>query len=137
MSAVIESFLSGFPFFILHFSITLAMFFIAVFIYEKITPYNEMELIKKGNVSAAISFSAGILGLAIPLAFCLASSVHHWDIVIWGVVALTVQVIAFYGANFILDDLKSRIENDEIGSAILLFAGKISVALINAAAILG
>lgn len=135
MSAVFESFLSGFPIFLLHFLITLAMFAIAVFIYEKITPYREMKMVREGNISAAISFSAGILGMAIPLGFCLAGSVNHWDIIIWGTVALVVQVVAFYAANFLLDDLKARIERDEIGSAILLFAGKISVAIINAAAI--
>lgn len=135
MSAVLESFLSGFPLFILHFLITLSMFVIAVIIYEKITPFRELEMIKKGNISAAISLSAGVMGLAIPLAFCLAGSVNHWDIIIWGMVALIVQVIAFYAAHFIIDDLKGRVERDERGPAILLFSGKISVAMINAAAI--
>jgi putative membrane protein len=135
MTVVFESFLAGFPFFILHFLIALTMFVLAVYIYEKITPYREMEMVRKGNVSAAITFSAGILGLAIPLAFCLAGSVNHWDIIIWGLVALIVQIFAFYAASFVIDDLKTRIENDEIGAAILLFSGKISVAMINAAAI--
>ncbi|MBL4801551.1 MAG: DUF350 domain-containing protein [Emcibacter sp.] len=135
MAAVFESFLAGFPLFILHFLITLSMFVLAVIIYEKITPFREINMIKQGNVSAAISLSAGIIGLAIPLAVCLAGSVNHWDIIIWGLVALIVQVIAFYAAHFIMDDLKGRIERDEIGPAILLFSGKISVAMINAAAI--
>ncbi|PHZ85372.1 DUF350 domain-containing protein [Paremcibacter congregatus] len=135
MSAVLQSFLAGFPLFILHFMITLSMFVIAVIIYEKITPFREIKMVKEGNISAAISLSAGILGLAIPLAFCLAGSVNHWDIIIWGIVALVVQIIAFYAAHFIIDDLQGRIERDEIGPAILLFSGKISVAMINAAAI--
>lgn len=135
MMAVIESFLTGFPIFILHFLITLSMFVLAVIIYEKITPFRELIMVKQGNISAAISLSAGIVGLAIPLAVCLTGSVNHWDIIIWGMVALIVQVIAFYAAHFIIDDLRGRIERDEIGPAILLFSGKISVALINAAAI--
>ncbi len=135
MLAILDSIFSGLPFFLLHFLVSLSMFVIAVYIYEKVTPFHEMTMIKEGNISAAISFSAGILGLAIPLAVCLAGSVNHWDIIIWGLVALTVQIFAFYAAHFIIDDLQGRIARDEIGPAILLFSGKISVALLNAAAI--
>ena len=63
MTAVIESFLTGFPIFILHFLITLSMFVLAVIIYEKITPFRELIMVKQGNISAAISLSAGMWGL--------------------------------------------------------------------------
>lgn len=106
-----------------------------IFIYEKITPYHEMELVKNGNKAAAISLAGAILGLAIPLASCLEGSVSLWDIFIWGWVILIIQILAFFFANLVIDDLKGRIERDEIGPAILLFAGKISIALLNAAAI--
>jgi len=135
MFAIFDSIISGLPFFLLHFLISLSMFVLAVYIYEKVTPFREIKMVKEGNVSAAISLSAGILGLAIPLAVCLAGSVNHWDIILWGLVALTVQVFAFYAAHFIIDDLQGRIARDEIGPAILLFSGKISVAILNAAAI--
>ncbi len=107
----------------------------SIIIYEKITPYHELELVRQGNKSAAISLAAAILGLAIPLAECLKGSVSLWDIFIWGVVILVVQILSFFFANLVIDDLKGRIERDEIGAALLLFAGKISIALLNAAAI--
>ena len=50
-------------------------------------------------------------------------------------VILVVQILAFFFANLVIDDLKGRIERDEIGAAMLLFAGKISIALLNAVAI--
>ena len=133
--AIIASLLSGLPFLISHFATALLMLGIAVYIYEKITPYKELELVRDGNVAAAISMSAGILGLAIPLAVCLSGSINVWDIVIWGIVILVIQIAAFYLANLVIDDLKGRIERNEIGAAILLFSGKISIALLNAAAI--
>ena len=79
--------------------------------------------------------AAAILGLAIPLAECLKGSVSLWDIFIWGIVILIVQILAFFFANLVIDDLKGRIERDEVGAAMLLFAGKISIALQNAATI--
>lgn len=135
MELVFDTLLSGFPYFISHFGLTLLMLGAGVYIYEKITPYRELELVRKGNIAAAISLAAAILGLAIPLAACLESSVSLWDIFIWGWVILLIQIAAFYFASLIIDDLKGRIERDEMGAAIILFAGKISIALINAAAI--
>ncbi|MFC7049388.1 DUF350 domain-containing protein [Emcibacter nanhaiensis] len=135
MQAVLDSLIIGFPYFITHFGLAVLLLVAAVYIYEKVTPYRELELVRQGNVAAAISLSAGILGLAIPLAVCLAGSVSLWDILIWGVVILVIQLLAFFVANLVIDNLGRRIENNEIGPALLLFAGKISVALLNAAAI--
>lgn len=133
--AIFSSLISGFPFLITHFATALLMLGIAVYIYEKITPYRELELVREGNVAASISLSGAVLGLAIPLAVVLSGSINIWDIIIWGVVILIIQIAAFFLANVVIDDLKGRIERDEIGAAILLFSGKISIALLNAAAI--
>jgi putative membrane protein len=135
LEAVLDTLIIGFPYFISHFGLTLIMLGGGVYIYDKITPYHELKLVRNGNKAAAISLAAAILGLAIPLAECLKGSVSLWDIFIWGVVILVVQILAFFFANLVIDDLKGRIERDEIGAAMLLFAGKISIALLNAAAI--
>ena len=135
MELVIDTLISGFPYFISHFGLTLIMLGAGVYIYEKITPYRELELVREGNVAASISLAGAILGLAIPLAACLEGSVSLWDIFIWGCVILIIQILAFFFARLVIDDLKGRIERDEIGPAILLFAGKVSIAMINAAAI--
>ena len=133
--AIFSSLISGLPFLITHFATALLMLGLAVYIYEKITPYRELELVREGNVAASISLSGAVLGLAIPLAVVLSGSINIWDIIIWGVVILIIQIAAFFLANVVIDDLKGRIERDEIGAAILLFSGKISIALLNAAAI--
>ncbi len=135
MEPVLDTLLSGFPYFISHFGLTLLMLGAGIYIYEKITPHKELELVREGNVAAAIALAAAILGLAIPLAACLEGSVSLWDIFIWGVVILIVQIAAFFLADFVIDDIKGRIERGEIGAALLLFAGKVSIGLINAAAI--
>jgi len=137
MDPILHSFLNGFPTLLLHFSVTLTMLGTGVWIYQLITPWNEMDLIRQGNTAAATSFSGAILGLAIPLAFCMATSVGILDIIIWGVVALVIQLLTFRLADILLKDLPRRIEEGEIGAAILVVAVKLSVAFINAAAIAG
>jgi putative membrane protein len=137
MDAVIQSFLSGFPVLVLHLAVTLGMLGIGVTIYHLVTPYHELRLIRNGNTAAALSISGAIIGLAIPLAVCMATSVNVWDIVIWGIVTLLIQILAYRIGDALLKDLPTRIENGEMGAAILVVGIKIAIALINAAAVAG
>jgi len=137
MDPVIQSFLAGFPVLLLHFAVTLAMLAAGVAIYQLVTPYHEMRLIRDGNTAAAVSFSGAIVGMAIPLAICMATSVSIWDIVIWGVVTLLIQILAYRIGDALLKDLPTRIENGEVGAALLVVSIKLAVAFINAAAVAG
>ena len=84
-----------------------------------------------------MSISGAIVGLAIPLAVCMATSVNVWDIVIWGIVTLLIQILAFRIGDALLKDVPTRIENGEMGAAILIVGIKLAIALINAAAVAG
>ena len=135
MDAVIQSFLVGFPVLILHSSVTLAMLAMGVFFYIKITPYDEIDLVRAGNSAAAVSLAGAIIGLAIPLAFSMASSVTIWEILIWGPVTLFLQLIALRLTDLMLKDLPKRITDGEMGAAVFLISIKLAVAAINAAAV--
>tara|TARA_B100000886_G_scaffold321047_1_gene262974 strand:+ start:768 stop:1193 length:426 start_codon:yes stop_codon:yes gene_type:complete len=137
MDGAIQSFLSGIPFLLTHFGVTIVMLVVGAFIYIKITSHDEMALIREGNNAAAVSLSGAILGLAIPLAFCMANSVNVYDIVIWGLVTLVIQLVTFWIIDLWLRDLSKRIEDGQVGTAILLASVKLAVASINAAAISG
>ena len=137
MDGAIQSFLSGIPFLLTHFGVTIVMLVVGAFIYIKITSHDEMALIRDGNNAAAVSLSGAILGLAIPLAFCMANSVNVYDIVIWGLVTLVIQLVTFWIIDLWLRDLSRKIEDGQVGTAILLASVKLAAASINAAAISG
>jgi putative membrane protein len=137
MEAIFQSFLAGFPVLLLHSSVTLAMLAAAVALYIKITPYDDLSLIRDGNVAAAVSLAGAILGLGIPLAFSMASSISVWEILIWGPVTLVLQLVAFRFTDLIMRDLPQRIVDGELGPAVLLVSIKLTVAAINAAAVTG
>lgn len=137
MDGAIQSFLSGIPFLLTHFGVTIVMLVVGAFIYIKITSHDEMALIREGNNAAAVSLSGAILGLAVPLAFCMANSVNVYDIVIWGLVTLVIQLVTFWIIDLWLRDLSRKIEEGQVGTAILLASVKLAVASINAAAISG
>lgn len=137
MEPVLQSLMSGLPYFLLHLTVSIAVFLIALSIYLWLTPHHEMALIREGNQSAAISLGGAAIGLGIPMAICLQSAINVWDIVIWGAVTLIIQVIAFRVVDLVLHDLPKRIEHDEKSAALFLAAMKISIALLNAAAVSG
>ena len=137
MEAVLESLTTGFPILILHFLVTVTMLAIGVTVYMWITPYRELQLIRDGNVAAAVSLGAAIVSLAVPIAFSMSVSVGVADIIVWGLVTLTILLIVYRIIDFLLKDLPTRIESGEVEPAILLASVKIGVAAITAAAVSG
>lgn len=137
MEAVLQSFLTGLPILLLHFGLTLLMLALGAVLYVMMTPYHEIELIKEGNVAAAVSFGGVLVGLALPLAFAMAGSVNSFDIMIFGAVTIVLQLLAYRITDLVLKDLPQRITSGEISAAITLVAIKLSVSMINAAAVSG
>ena len=135
MDAAIQSFAHGFDNFLISTLTAGAMLLVSCVIYVLLTPMKELELLRNGNASAGLGLAGVIIGLAIPIASALATSVSLFDLLIWGVVALLIQLLAFRFVDLILKDLPQRIQNDEAGAAILLFAVKISSAMIIGAAL--
>ena len=136
MDAVITSLYNGLPIFMLHGGTAILMLIVGAFIYPKITPWNELDLIMEGNTAAAVSFSGAILGIAIPLAAALSSSISIWEIVVWGSVAIILQITVFLILDLVLPNLSEQIKANKIAAGIFIASNKISLALMNAAAVI-
>lgn len=135
MNITIDTFVARFPDVLMQSGVTLALLITGCIVHVLLTPMKEMKLIREGNVSAGISVAAVIVGLGIPMAACLATAATIYDILIWGVVAILLQLLVFRVADLILRDLPKRIERDEIGAALVLAAIKIAAAMVMAAAL--
>ncbi len=133
MDGEIGAFVEAFPRFLVWTTSAGAMLLVASTIYVLLTPWKELALVKDGNASAGLALAGAITGLAIPIASTLASSVSLLDLLIWGVIALLLQLIVYRLVDVVLRDIPQRIEQDEAGAAIVLIAAKISSALILAA----
>ena len=136
MDAVITSLYNGLPIFMLHGGTAVLMLIVGALIYSKITPWNELDLIMEGNTAAAVSFSGAILGIAIPLAAALSSSISIWEIVVWGSVAIILQVTVFLILDLVLPNLSEQIKANKIAAGIFIASNKIALALMNAAAVI-
>lgn len=133
--AEVQSFISGFDDFLIQLGAALGMFAVALIIYVLLTPHKELKLIQEGNASAALAFGGIVLGLAIPLGACLAHSFGLIDLVIWGVMTLLLQLIAFRFVDFILHGLPRRIAEGDVAAALVVVSFKIGIGLIVAGAV--
>lgn len=134
---VIQSLFAGLPIFMLHLGSATLVWAAALALYAWITPHREFTLIREGNMAAAVSLGGAAIGLALPLAFCLAASVNVWDVLIWGSVTLILQLIAFRAVDLLIGNLSKRIEEDQIAAATFLAMTKLALASLNAAAVAG
>ena len=135
INAPLNSFVAGFPDFIIQLAVALGLFVASLVVYVLMTPHKELALIRAGNPSAALAFGGVVVGLAIPLGSCLAYAFSVWDLVLWGVVTLLLQILAFRFADIFLRHLPRRIAEGDVAAAIFLMSIKIGLALIISGAI--
>lgn len=128
---------TGLPVLLLHFVTTLALLGLGIVCYMAITPFHEPTLMAKGNVAAGIVMAGTVVALAIPLAATLATSIVVLDIVLWGLVALFLQIVTFAIASMVVRRLRAMIESGNIAAALMLVGIQIAVALLNAGAMAG
>ncbi len=134
-SAPLNAFVAGFPNFIIQLGVALGLFVTSLIIYVLMTPHKELALIRAGNPSAALAFGGVVVGLAIPLGSCLAYAFGLWDLVIWGVITLLIQLLVFRFADMFLRGLPRRIAEGDVAAAVFLMSVKIGIALIISGAI--
>lgn len=127
----------GLPVLLLQFAATLALLGVGAACYNALTPFNERELVRAGNTAAGIVAGGNLVALAIPLAATLATSLVTLDIVVWGVVALLLQLVAFVAAARLIPGLRGMIEANNTAAAAMLVGIQLAVALLNAGAMAG
>ncbi|AWK88777.1 DUF350 domain-containing protein [Azospirillum thermophilum] len=128
---------TGLPVLLLHFVVTVLLFLAGVGVYVVVTPMRERQLLADGNRAAGILLGGTVVALAIPLAATLATSLSVLDIVIWGIVALILQIVTFGIALLLFRDLRPMIESGNVAAATTLAALQLGIALLNAGAMAG
>lgn len=125
--------LSGFDEFLIYAGLAVVFIYAYMIAYLWITPYNELKLIKDGNVAAAVSLSGAVLGFTLPLAAAIVHSVHPWDMMLWAVIAGLVQLIVYLAVRYTLINVTRRIPDGQVASGIVLASISVSAGILNAA----
>ena len=134
MDAIMLS-LSGLLPFALYFTLSLASLLVFKVLYTKVTPHDEWLLIKeKQSTAAAWAFGGAILGFSIAVAGAATNSAGVVDFIIWAIIALIAQLLAFAIVRFgFMPRIAERIEQDEVAAGIMLGCVSVSIGLLNAA----
>lgn len=137
MDGIIGVLTTGLPVLLAQFAVALALLGAGVACYNALTPFHEMGLVRAGNTAAGIVLGGNFVALAIPLAATLATSLVTLDILVWGVVALLLQLAAFLIASRLIPGLREMIEEGNSAAACMLVGIQVAVALLNAGAMAG
>jgi len=125
--------LAGLPAFLTYFCVSAAVVIGYVYIYTWITPHDEFELIRKNVPGAAISLGLSLLGFSLPVASAIAHAANIVDCVVWSLIALAVQIVAFYMVKIPIPDLSKRIAQGELAAAIWLGLASLAAGVLSAA----
>jgi putative membrane protein len=123
----------GLPAFLSYFGIAVLLLLLFGFIYTRLTAHDEFELIRHGKSAAALALGGSLLAFALPLCSAIIHSVSLVDFVIWGVIAMVIQIGTFFVVRIFVENLSQRISNDEVSAGLFVALASLSVGAINAA----
>jgi putative membrane protein len=132
--AIFDALGRGLPMLLVQFVLVLALLVAGIFIYMAITPFRERDLVRNGNTAAATVLGGALVALAVPLAALLATTGALLDILVWGVVAVALQLLTVAIVLHLSRGMRMMIEAGQVAGAIPLVAAQLSIGLLNAAA---
>ena len=125
----------GFLLFLLFLLTAMGILVLFLYLYAKVTPYDDYKLIfEEKNTTAAVGFGGAILGLSIPLYSALVSSVSYFDFLVWALIAMVLQLAFAYvvtkrKGKF---SFQEHIQNDVLSVGVLMAFMSLSIGLLNA-----
>jgi putative membrane protein len=121
--------------YLLHLGLASALVLAFFLIYTKVTPYDEVELIRGGNSAAALSLGGTLIGFSVTIASACAHTADYREFLGWALVGMVVQLLVFVVTTRLMRMSKDQIEADNCAFGGLLGAISVSIGLINAGCI--
>ncbi|ONU40869.1 DUF350 domain-containing protein [Burkholderia cenocepacia] len=102
-------------------------------VYLKVTPFDELALIRDGNAAATLSFGGALIGFCLTLASSIAHNATLGEVVIWAIGAMIVQLIAYAVLTRVMPGMNHAIEDRNVAMGGLMGTASLVVGIINAA----
>lgn len=104
----------------LYFAIAVVLLLVFTVVYMLITPYDELDLIRKGKGAACISFGGTLLGYSLTLGANMIYHVSLSQFAVWGVIAMFVQWVGYWMVARVIGNIKAHMENNNVAVAGLI-----------------
>lgn len=121
--------------YLIHLILAAALLIAFFIIYTRVTPYNEVLLIRQGNHAAALSLGGALLGFSATIASSLMHTADYQQFFAWAFGAMVVQLLAYVVTTRLLRMSQDQIESNNSAFGGLLGAIALSIGAINAACI--
>jgi len=121
--------------YLLHLFTAVALVLAFFVVYTRVTPYDEVLLVRQGNAAAALSLGGSLLGFSATIASSLMHTMDYYQFAGWAFGALVVQLLVYVIATRLLRMAKDQIEADNCAFGGLLGAISLSIGVINAGCI--
>jgi putative membrane protein len=132
-SFVIVTSLAGLPAFAAYFVAAVTLCALYLIAYTYVTPNDEFRLMfEEHNASTALALGMSLMGFSLPLASAIYHSANIIDCVIWGLVALIAQLIAYFLARSIHPDLGAALRNNSMAAALWLGFVSLTIGVLSA-----
>jgi putative membrane protein len=126
--------LAGLPLFFMFFAVAVGLVALYLSLYTLATAHNEFALIRENVISAAVALGLSLIGFALPLGSAIVHARSIVDCLVWGLVALAVQIVVYWLVRLLMPNLSQRIAAGEMAAALFLGAASLAAGIINAAA---
>lgn len=130
---IINALGTGLPHLLVQFVLAVVLLAAGVAIYIAATPFRERELIEEGNTAAGVMLGGAIVAMAIPIAATLATSWLLLDIVVWGAVAVLLQLLTIVAVSLLFRRFRVMIQQGNVAAALAVVATQLAISLLNAA----
>jgi putative membrane protein len=121
--------------YLLHLFTAVALVLVFFVAYVRVTPFDEVLLIRQGNRAAALSLGGTLVGFSVTIASALMHTVDYYQFAGWAFGAMVVQVLVFAVTTYLLKMSKDQIEADNRAFGGLLGAISLSIGIVNAGCI--
>ena len=125
--------LAGLPAFLAYLGLALLVLLVFGIVYTRITSHDELALIREGKSAAAVALGGSLVAFVLPLCSAIIHSVSLLDFLIWGAIALVIQIATFFVVRLFVPGLSQRIAANEMAAGTFVALTSIAVGAINAA----
>jgi putative membrane protein len=117
--------------FFLYLCTALVMLFAFIYLYSRITPYNDFAMIRQDNIGAAIILTGAVLGFTFPLLSAIYYTHSLLEMAKWGAITGGVQLVFIV----LLRRVAGMVVDGKTAPSILLASIAIAIGLLNAVSI--
>jgi len=111
------------------------LLFVFFLVYSWATPFNEMILIRRGNVAASLTLGGALIGFSMTMASGLVHTDALGSFLAWSAAAAVIQLLTYVFVARVLHMSRQQIEGNNVAFGVLMACISISIGAVSAAAL--